>query len=93
MMQSLTKKLFINADDIEPMITYGTNPGMGIGINGHVPALKDDRTKKKRRRLKIIAIYGTCKPEHISKARKWIMFLLAAVPIQELKTCAWLLHL
>ena len=25
------------ATDIEPMITYGTNPGMGIGVNGTIP--------------------------------------------------------
>ena len=33
------KEIFINAADIEPMITYGTNPGLGIAINGLVPAL------------------------------------------------------
>ncbi|MES2328084.1 MAG: 3-isopropylmalate dehydratase large subunit [Bacteroidota bacterium] len=27
----------INASEIEPMITYGTNPGLGIGINGSIP--------------------------------------------------------
>ncbi len=26
-----------NAEDIEPMITYGTNPGMGIGISKKIP--------------------------------------------------------
>ncbi len=26
--------------DIEPMITYGTNPGMGIGVNGTIPTGK-----------------------------------------------------
>lgn len=26
-----------NAADIEPMITYGTNPGMGIGVSGTIP--------------------------------------------------------
>ncbi len=41
------KELHIKAEDIEPMITYGTNPGMGIGITGHVPALSeiDEREK------------------------------------------------
>lgn len=28
------------AADIEPMITYGTNPGMGMGINDTIPALE-----------------------------------------------------
>ena len=27
-----------DAADIEPMITYGTNPGMGMGITQHIPA-------------------------------------------------------
>ena len=27
----------INASEIEPMITYGTNPGLGIAINGFIP--------------------------------------------------------
>src|SRR6188768_22300 len=31
----------IKAEDIEPMITYGTNPGMGIGVTGHVPELNE----------------------------------------------------
>jgi 3-isopropylmalate/(R)-2-methylmalate dehydratase large subunit len=31
------KEIFINADDIEPMITYGTNPGMGIGVSQKIP--------------------------------------------------------
>src|SRR5664279_5754105 len=31
------KEIFINAGDIEPMITYGTNPGMGIGVSKKIP--------------------------------------------------------
>lgn len=38
-------ELNIKAEDIEPMITYGTNPGMGIGISGHVPELADIEEK------------------------------------------------
>lgn len=52
------KKLYTDADakfdttytfdaaDIEPMITYGTNPGMGIGITGTIPAASDASDKK-----------------------------------------------
>lgn len=32
------KVLTFNAADIEPMITYGTNPGMGMGISQHIPS-------------------------------------------------------
>ena len=41
------KEIFIKAGDIEPMITYGTNPGMGIGVSGHVPALTEVNEKEK----------------------------------------------
>lgn len=32
------KEVQFDAADIEPMITYGTNPGMGIGITHEIPA-------------------------------------------------------
>ncbi len=35
------KELVFDADDIEPRITYGTNPGMGIAINGSIPTLDE----------------------------------------------------
>ncbi len=31
------KEISIHAGEIEPMITYGTNPGMGIGISQNIP--------------------------------------------------------
>jgi 3-isopropylmalate/(R)-2-methylmalate dehydratase large subunit len=35
---SFDKEYNYNAADIEPMITYGTNPGMGIGITKKIPS-------------------------------------------------------
>ena len=35
------KELEFRASDIEPRITYGTNPGMGIGITEHIPTLSE----------------------------------------------------
>ena len=35
------KVLSFQAEDIEPMITYGTNPGMGIKINDRIPTIED----------------------------------------------------
>lgn len=32
------KEVTFDAADIEPMITYGTNPGMGVAVNGAIPA-------------------------------------------------------
>ena len=34
------KELTFRAEDIEPMVTYGTNPGMGMGITDHIPELE-----------------------------------------------------
>ncbi len=34
-------ELHFDAADIEPMITYGTNPGMGVKVTGNVPNLSD----------------------------------------------------
>ena len=33
-------ELNYDAADIEPMITYGTNPGMGVGITGAIPTVE-----------------------------------------------------
>ena len=40
------KEYTFDASDIEPMVTYGTNPGMGIKISGNIPSLKDASFKK-----------------------------------------------
>lgn len=38
------KEYHFNAEDIEPMITYGTNPGMGIGIAQSIPMTSNGHT-------------------------------------------------
>lgn len=35
------QELNFDGEDIEPRITYGTNPGMGIGITGAIPSLDE----------------------------------------------------
>ncbi len=34
------REVTYRAEDIEPMVTYGTNPGMGMGVSGTIPALE-----------------------------------------------------
>jgi 3-isopropylmalate/(R)-2-methylmalate dehydratase large subunit len=34
------KEVTFDAADIDPMVTYGTNPGMGMGINDTIPTLE-----------------------------------------------------
>lgn len=42
------KELFIDAKDITPMITYGTNPGMGIRITDAIPTATMFETENQR---------------------------------------------
>ncbi len=55
----------INAKDIEPMITYGTNPGMGIGVTGHVPSLNEVDEKEKASFEKSLQYMGLQPGENI----------------------------
>jgi 3-isopropylmalate/(R)-2-methylmalate dehydratase large subunit len=43
---SFDKEYFFDAADIEPMVTYGTNPGMGIKISETIPIDNDPSFKK-----------------------------------------------
>ena len=43
------KELSFDAADIEPRITYGTNPGMGIGISENIPSSGDANFEKSLR--------------------------------------------
>ncbi len=49
---SFDKELVFDAVDIEPMITYGTNPGMGVKISAQVPSINASQTDSDQRALK-----------------------------------------
>ena len=40
------KEVYFDASDIEPMITYGTNPGMGMGITQEIPSVPEDEASR-----------------------------------------------
>lgn len=52
------RELLIRAEDIEPMITYGTNPGMGIGISQQIPALNTIGDHERPNYTKALAYMG-----------------------------------
>ena len=52
------KELNFDGADIEPRITYGTNPGMGIGITGSVPTLDEIDDNGKASFLKSLDYMG-----------------------------------
>ena len=43
---------FINASELEPMITYGTNPGMGMSITDRIPTPEDMESPEQWNTLK-----------------------------------------
>ena len=52
------KELIFDAADIEPMITYGTNPGMGAKINSHIPAVDQIEQSTRDSYMKSLAYMG-----------------------------------
>ncbi len=47
-----------DAADIEPMITYGTNPGMGVGITQNIPTLESIDESSRKTYLKSLEYMG-----------------------------------
>lgn len=52
------KEFHFNAEDIQPMITYGTNPGMGIGISDKIPTAETINENDKSGLAKSLAYMG-----------------------------------
>ncbi|HEY0060357.1 MAG TPA: 3-isopropylmalate dehydratase large subunit [Flavisolibacter sp.] len=53
------KELVIDAGAIEPMITYGTNPGLGIAVNSLIPTLESIPEEGERKNIqKALAYMG-----------------------------------
>jgi len=56
------KAITIDADALEPMVTYGTNPGMGIPITGNVPSPDEQSDPAQRRALEHALEYMDLRP-------------------------------
>ena len=52
------RELEFNADKIKPMITYGTNPGMGMAIDDNIPAIEKIRSEASASFLKSLDYMG-----------------------------------
>lgn len=51
-------EITIDAADIEPMITYGTNPGMGVGVTGQIPTEQGMDEQEKNSFLRSLQYMG-----------------------------------
>ena len=56
------KSITIDADALEPMVTYGTNPGMGIPITSRVPSPSEQADAGQRRALERALEYMDLQP-------------------------------
>ncbi len=45
------RELHLDANQLEPMVTYGTNPGQGVGVTGNVPRTEELEDPSERRSL------------------------------------------
>jgi 3-isopropylmalate/(R)-2-methylmalate dehydratase large subunit len=52
------KELLFDASEIQPMITYGTNPGMGVSVTGHIPLSEEVDPATRATFLKSISYMG-----------------------------------
>lgn len=69
------KEIRFNAEDIEPMITYGTNPGMGIGITQYIPTIEEMSETEKASFLKSMDYMGLKPGEKIIGKKVDYIFL------------------
>jgi 3-isopropylmalate/(R)-2-methylmalate dehydratase large subunit len=59
---SYDRTITIDASALEPMVTYGTNPGMGLPISARVPAPEDQSDPSARRALEHALEYMDLQP-------------------------------
>ncbi|WP_017726690.1 3-isopropylmalate dehydratase large subunit [Halalkalibacterium ligniniphilum] len=52
----------IDASEIEPMVTWGTNPSQGVGVNQVVPSPEDAKNDTERRAIEQSLAYMDLKP-------------------------------
>ena len=82
------KEYHFAAEDIQPMMTFGTNPGMGIGLQENIPLLEELDSDSDRRQLEKSLAYMDLEAGSSMRGKRSIMFSLVLVPIAESKTSA-----
>ena len=69
------KELNFKAEDIEPMVTYGTNPGMGCGISENIPTIETIDAAGKESYLKSLNYMGFKPGEKLTGKKVDYVFL------------------
>ncbi len=70
------RSITLDASALEPMVTYGTNPGMGVAVTGRVPSPADASDDAGRRALEKALAYMELTPgEPIAGRKVDVVFL------------------
>ncbi len=64
------REVVFDAADIAPMVTYGTNPGMGMPIDGTIPSLPDDADPQARQSFEKALEYMGFEPGEKMEGKK-----------------------
>ena len=56
------RELFLDANSLQPMVTYGTNPGQGVAVTGRIPTPDELDDPAERRSLLSAMAYMGLKP-------------------------------
>lgn len=69
------KEVVLDAADIEPRITFGTNPGMGMGISETIPAAPDNNPIEAQSYRKALEYMGFKEGEKLAGKKVDYVFL------------------
>lgn len=70
------QEMTLNASALEPMVTYGTNPGQGVGVTGQVPKANELEDPAERRSLQnALAYMGLTEGQPIEGQRVDVVFI------------------
>lgn len=70
------REMTLNASALEPMVTYGTNPGQGVGVTGQVPKANELDDPAERRSLRnALAYMGLTEGQPIEGQRVDVVFI------------------
>lgn len=70
------REMTLNASALEPMVTYGTNPGQGVGVTGQVPKANELEDPAERRSLRnALAYMGLTEGQPIEGQRVDVVFI------------------